>query len=103
MTEEDGPESVCYIVMDYLKGVGLKDFEYLDQILDESVIRHIAHELLRILKKLHDFGIAHADFKPENIIVTDEGKLKLVDFGSQKLIGGNKVWQVTSTPFYSPP
>ena len=46
------------------------------------MIRHIAHELLRILKKLHDFGIAHADFKPENIIVTDEGKLKLVDFGS---------------------
>ena len=103
MTEEDGPESVCYIVMDYLKGIGLKDFEYLDQILDESTTRHIAFELLRILKKLHDFGIAHVDIKPDNIIVTEEGELKLIDFGSQKLIGGNKAWKVTSTPFYSPP
>ena len=82
MTEEDGPESVCYIVMDYLKGIPLKDFEYLDQRLDESATRHIAYELLRTVKKLHDFGIAHVDINPNNIIVTEEGELKLIDFGS---------------------
>ena len=83
MTEKDKPESVCYIVMDYIEGIALKDFEVLgDQRLDESATRHIAFELLRTVKKLHDFGIAHVDINPNNIIITDEGELKLIDFGS---------------------
>ena len=41
--DEERPEEVCYIVMDFIDGVRLEDFKHLRNVSEESVTRHIAH------------------------------------------------------------
>ena len=101
--DEERPEEVCYIVMDFIDGVRLEDFRHLEHHSEESVTRQIAHQLIKILHDLHTFGVAHCNIKPDNIIATSDGKLKLIGFGSWKLIAGNKVWDNIGTPWYNPP
>ena len=89
--------------MDFIDGVRLEDFKHVGSVLEESVIRNIAHQLIKILYSLHTFGVAHCNIKPDNIIATYDGKLKLVGFGSWKLIAGNQVWDNIGAPWYNPP
>lgn len=45
-------------------------------------MKKVAYQLLNGLKALHNFGYIHRDLKPGNIILTENGELKLCDFGS---------------------
>ena len=70
-----------FIVMEYVNGHSLK------QLLDSNR-RFGTDEVVRILEQLldaigfsHSKGIVHRDIKPSNIIITDEGKIKIMDFG----------------------
>src|SRR3546814_9202034 len=47
--------------------------------------RRIAVELTRAVAALHRLGIIHRDIKPDNIILTDDGGLRLVDLGVARL------------------
>ncbi|MGA1791968.1 MAG: serine/threonine protein kinase [bacterium] len=70
-----------YIVMEYVPGKTLK--EVLSHIgsfpVDISLI--IFYEIVKALEYAHNQGIIHRDLKPANIIVSEEGRLKLLDFG----------------------
>lgn len=44
-------------------------------------VRAITRDVLRALKRVHELGIVHADIKPENVMLTTSGSVKLVDFG----------------------
>ncbi len=70
-----------YIVMEYVSGKTLKDI--LSQVglfpLDIGLI--IFYEISKALEYAHSQGIIHRDLKPANIMISEEGRLKLLDFG----------------------
>jgi serine/threonine protein kinase/Flp pilus assembly protein TadD len=91
--EENG--HLC-IVMEYIEGKSLRDVinEYnigLDKIVD------IIQQLCEGLSKAHKAGIVHRDIKPENIIIDQDARVKILDFGLAKLKGVSKLTKETST------
>ncbi len=70
-----------YIVMEYIDGISLK--EYLNQ---QKEIRwkealHFTMQILKALQHAHEKGIIHRDIKPQNIMLLQDGTIKVTDFG----------------------
>ena len=78
--EYDRVEGTSYIAMEFLSG------RTLDKILTHRTLGHeeclrIAHQLTGALMLVHSRGLIHRDLKPGNIMVLDDGTVKLLDFG----------------------
>ncbi len=67
------------IVMELVKGVTLREAARRDPPLDE--ILRWSTQLAHALATAHDHGLVHGDIKPENVMVRDDGYVKLLDFG----------------------
>jgi Tol biopolymer transport system component len=75
-----------FICMAYYEGRSLK--ERIDEgELDLGEAVDIAIEIAQGLEKAHEQGIVHRDIKPGNVFMTDDGEVKIVDFGLAKLTG----------------
>ena len=75
----DGTE-YHYLLEEYISGKNLK--EVLEEgTLAVSTVLCLLDYLLQVVVQLEELGIVHRDIKPENIIVDDEGKYHLIDFG----------------------
>jgi len=74
-------EKLQYIVMEYIDGITLK--EYIDQkkVIPWKETVHFTVQVLRALQHAHDKGIIHRDIKPQNIMLTSDGTIKVTDFG----------------------
>lgn len=74
-------DRIQYIVEEYIDGITLK--EYLDQQRElkwkEAV--HFTLQILRALNHAHSKGIVHRDIKPQNIMLLQDGTIKVTDFG----------------------
>src|SRR5258706_611015 len=81
---EDGP--VLFIVMEWVDGRSMRSWldEYGRFSVDVSV--DLVQQLLSAVGVAHDFGIVHRDLKPDNILISNRGKTKILDFGISKLI-----------------
>ena len=72
-----------YIVMEYVKGVSLAAQIREGAVQEETVIRY-GEQIADALAHAHEHGIIHRDLKASNIIITPEGRAKVLDFGLAK-------------------
>lgn len=79
-----------YLVLDYVPGGEL--FSYLRKYrrFDERMAVFYAAEIVLVLEYLHEAqgGVAYRDLKPENLLLDEQGHIRLVDFGFAKRLGG---------------
>jgi serine/threonine-protein kinase len=76
---------INYIVMEYVKGKTLKQIIQENGRLSTGRTVNIASQIAKALECAHRNNIIHRDIKPHNILVTDEGLVKVTDFGIAKV------------------
>ncbi len=96
-------EGTPYIVMEYIDGGSLR--ARLRQPLSDEEIRRISGQTCLALAHAHRFQIVHRDVKPENILLTSSGQIKVADFGIAKQLSGVTVTHKgpVGTPEYMAP
>jgi len=86
LDESDGTR---FIAMEMIGGENLADRLTRGAIPLEETLR-LAAQLVEALEAAHDRGVVHRDLKPANIMITPEGKLKVLDFGLAKALAGDQ-------------
>ncbi|KAG8237262.1 hypothetical protein J437_LFUL011292 [Ladona fulva] len=74
-------ESCIYLVMEYMVGGDLKSLLCICGYLEENIATFYAAEVALALEYLHRHGIIHRDIKPDNMLLSARGHVKLTDFG----------------------
>ncbi|ETN59190.1 serine/threonine kinase [Anopheles darlingi] len=77
--------SSVYLVMEYMVGGDLKSLLAMYGFFDENTARFYAAEICLALQYLHSHGIVHRDIKPDNMLVSATGHVKLTDFGLSRI------------------
>ncbi len=72
---------IQYIVMEYIEGITLKEYIERNGPLGWNESVHFTLQILRGLQHAHDKGVVHRDVKPQNIMVLEDGSIKVTDFG----------------------
>lgn len=98
-------EGYAFLVMELLRGESVEErLHRKGGSLDIVDALSITDQLLDVLEAAHDQNVVHRDIKPDNLFLTEEGKLKVLDFGIARLHQGNsrttKVGSFMGTPAF---
>ncbi|MBO5460542.1 MAG: serine/threonine protein kinase, partial [Ruminococcus sp.] len=75
----------AYIVMEYVKGTSLRDYlESMGEELSFEKTCEMLKPVMIALEKVHQKGLLHRDISPDNLMVEEDGKIKMLDFGSAR-------------------
>jgi len=99
-------DGTYYIAMEFLDGRSLKSVIQQEGPLPPDRAIDLAVQILRAARFAHRRGIIHRDLKPHNVIVDDEGRAKVTDFGIARAVGASDMTQTGSilgTAQYLPP
>jgi len=94
--EIDEVEGECFISMEYIEGNSLKELIHKETLAIDEILA-IALQIAEGLKAAHKKEIVHRDVKSDNVMVTDEGEVKIMDFGLAKLKGVTKLTKTGTT------
>ncbi|HVR98429.1 MAG TPA: serine/threonine-protein kinase [Thermoanaerobaculia bacterium] len=102
---EEAGDGLSFIAMEYVRGTNLKHVLQSDQPLPLSRIAEIVGQIADALDYAHSHGVIHRDVKPANIIITDDHRVKITDFGIARLNSSNltQEGQLLGTPNYMAP
>lgn len=95
-----------FIVMEYVEGRSLKDYLADEGPLEVAEATHIAREVLTALAYAHRTGLVHRDIKPGNILLSEDGKVQVTDFGIARAEAGSTMTQtgtILGTAYYLSP
>lgn len=97
-------DSINYIVMELCEGVTLKEYIRRKGKLEIYETINIAIQIANGIQAAHDRGIIHRDIKPQNVIITTDGKAKVTDFGIAKAVSSQTITASTvgSVHYISP-
>ena len=96
----------AYFVMEYLNGINLK---VLRKSMGGRIPVHFAFDILLTLTttlgQIHEAGLLHRDVSPENIFVTNNGDIKIIDFGATRYYVGDESQSlaIVLKPGFAPP
>lgn len=97
-------EGVYYIVMELIEGITLKEYISKKGKLSIKEATSIAIQVSMGLEAAHSHGIVHRDVKPQNIIISTDGKVKVTDFGIARAASSNTISSnVMGSVHYSSP
>lgn len=82
---------VHFIVMEFVDGEDLKTLLRREGPLDEARVRRIGAEVCEVLEYAHRMGIVHRDIKPQNILLTRDGVVKVTDFGIARALAATTI------------
>ena len=95
---------VYYIVMELIEGITLKEYISKKGKLSVKEATSIAIQVSMGLEAAHSHGIVHRDVKPQNIIISMDGKVKVTDFGIARAASSNTISSnVMGSVHYSSP
>ncbi len=95
-------ENYVYFLMDYIKGKELFDVIRDIGLLNKSQAQFYGASLMLAVEYLHERKFIYRDIKPENVMVLENGYIKLIDFGTAKAIN-DKTSTIIGTPHYMAP
>jgi serine/threonine-protein kinase len=75
-----------YLVMEYVPGEDLKQLIRDEAPLEPSRVVRIATDIARAVGQAHAIGLVHRDIKPQNVLVTPDGRMKVTDFGIARAV-----------------
>ena len=100
-----GSQRVAFIAMEFVKGRELRDFFESGQRFPMPEVVRIMTEMLDALDHAHSQGVVHRDMKPANLILLDNGRVKVADFGIARVEASEltQTGTIMGTPSYMSP
>ncbi len=87
-------KNYLYFLIEHIKGKTLAQWIEDNPQPDIKVVVSLVEQIISGIRAIHRMEMLHRDLKPDNIMITDEGEVKIIDFGSIKIAGVEEI----STP-----
>lgn len=105
---DSGEEPAPYIVMELISGHTLRELIHNGERIPLNRALEIGEGILAALEYSHERGIVHRDIKPANIMITDQGDVKVMDFGIARALADlgatlTSTWNIVGTAQYLSP
>lgn len=106
VTDDDGDEDALYIIEEFISGNSIREILDKGERFSLSKAFNLLYNLLAIEGELEKKDLLHRDINPNNIMISDEGKIYLIDFGAAKDLNGTPITKTNMhgpfTPGYAP-